>query len=85
LLETVDHEIALLIIVDAIAGTHQPLEVEAEAIGRRIVQRKFGLPLGGNDAGAIEFEAIILSDQAEFHGVPIEPCQPLDRPQRMGA
>src|SRR3546814_8314186 len=40
ILETVDDEIDLLIIVDAILDPHQPLQTETDPVGRSILQRE---------------------------------------------
>src|SRR5690606_12616628 len=45
LLETVDDEVGLLVAVDAVAGAHDALEVEADAVGRRAFQRMQRLAL----------------------------------------
>lgn len=39
-LETVDDEIALLKIVDDVFGAHHPLEIEGDAVRRRILDRE---------------------------------------------
>ena len=38
--EVVDHEVGLLEVVDPVVGAHHPLEVEADPVRRRIVDRK---------------------------------------------
>src|SRR3546814_961983 len=45
LLETIDHEIGLLVAVDAIARAHGPLEVETDAVGLIGLQRMQRLAL----------------------------------------
>ena len=74
-LETVDDEIALLIVVYLIAGAHDALQIESQAIGRGIVQREDGFAKARDNARAIKPEPAGFADQAELHRVPVETRQ----------
>ncbi len=79
LLEAVDDEIGLLEGVDAVAGAHDPLQVEANPVRRPRFQRVQRFALGRDDAGAVDAQALGGVDQAEFHRVPVQAGQVLQR------
>ena len=43
LIETINHEIALLVIIDAVIGLHDTLQIKADAVRRIAFHREFGL------------------------------------------
>src|SRR5690606_4648498 len=75
LLVAVDDKVGLLEGVDAVAGAHDPLQVEADAVGRGAFQAVDGLALGADDAAAVDAQAASLANQAELHRVPVQPGQ----------
>ena len=70
-----DHEVDLLEVVDPVGRTHHPFQIEADAIGRRVVQREDRLRMAGDDAGAIDPQALRRRKQAELDRVPVEARQ----------
>src|SRR4051812_3442285 len=72
LVDTPDHEVGLLEVVDPVARAHHAGELEADAVGRRIVQREHALGVGGGDAGAVDAHAVAALDQAELDRVPVD-------------
>src|SRR5690606_32913226 len=79
LLEAVDDEVGLLVGVDPVAGAHDPLQVEADPVGRVRLQAVARLAGRGDDAGAVDAQPAALADQAELHRVPVQPGQVLQR------
>src|SRR5690606_13584499 len=79
LLEAVDDEVGLLVVVDAVARAHDPLEVEADAVGRRRLQAVHRLAAGRDDAAAVDAQPAGLADEPELHRVPVQPGQVLQR------
>src|SRR5690606_22870716 len=73
LLEAVDDEVGLLVGIDAVARAHDPLEVEADAVGRIALQAVDGLALARDDAAAVDAQPVVLADQAELDRVPVQP------------
>ena len=71
IVDAAKHEIRLLEVVDAIVGAHDARKVEADAIGRRVVQREHAFGEGRRDAGAVDAQAAVLLDQAELDRVPV--------------
>ena len=69
----VDDEIGLLVAVDAVAGAHDPLQVETDAVRRRAFQAVDAFALGADDAGAVDAQAVGFADQAELDRVPVQP------------
>ena len=60
-LKTRDHEVILLIIVNAIFGAHHAFEVEADAIGAWVIERENAFAKARHDASAIDAETRRLS------------------------
>src|SRR5690606_12500683 len=56
LLDIAHDEVALLEVVDAIAGAHDPLQVEGDAVRRLVVEGEDGLAVGRGNAGAVDLE-----------------------------
>src|SRR5690606_12930976 len=77
--EAVDYEVGLLVAVDPVAGAHDPLQVEADPVGRVAVERIHRLARRRDDAGAVDPQRAGLADQAELHRVPVQPGQVLQR------
>ncbi len=59
-MKAVQHEVALLKIVDAVARAHHALQIEADAVGRGIFQRKNRFGRRRHDARAVDAQAIAL-------------------------
>ena len=55
-----EHEVALLEVVDAVARAHHALEVEAQAVRRRVVEREHALGGRRGDARAVDAQAVLL-------------------------
>src|SRR5690606_11388540 len=81
LVEAADHEIGLLEGVDAVARAHDPREIEADAVGRGGFEAEDALAFRREDARAVDAQALRRLDQAEFHRVPVEPRQAMQRVQ----
>src|SRR3954471_13217645 len=52
LVDTADHEVGLLEVVDSVARAHHAAELEANAVRRRVVEREHALGVGRGDARA---------------------------------
>ena len=79
------HEIGLLEVVDAVARAHHALEVEADAVGRRVVEREHALGVRGGDARAVDAQRRRgCCDQAELDRVPVD-ARELVRARRASA
>src|SRR3954471_4201414 len=52
LVDTPDHEVRLLEVVDSVARAHHAAELEANAVRRRVVEREHALGVGRGDARA---------------------------------
>src|SRR6185503_14910142 len=72
LVDAPDHEVGLLEIVDAVARAHHASELEADAVGRRIVEREHALGVGRGDARAVDAHTLPALDQAELDRVPVD-------------
>src|SRR4051812_21829836 len=72
LVDAPDHEIGLLEVVDAVACAHHAGELEADAVGRTIVERENALGVGGGNARAVDAHAVAALDQAELDRVPVD-------------
>src|SRR5215470_12793953 len=70
--EIADHEIGFLKIVDPVARTHHTLEIEADAVRRRIVEREQAFRARRRDPRAIDAQAVFLLQQPELDRVPVD-------------
>lgn len=66
-------------------GAHHPRQAKAQAIGRGVLQGKHRLRARRCDASAVDSDAVVLANKAEFHRVPIHPGQQFQRTQALGA
>src|SRR6185369_10722070 len=66
LLVAVDHEIGLLVGIDAVARAHDALEIEADAVWRGRFQAMNRFAFRRHDARTINAQRAVLADQAEF-------------------
>src|SRR6266567_1716263 len=78
LLKTVDHEIGLLIRVDAEFRIENALEIKTDAVRYVAVDGIDRLALRRQNAGAERAQALRCVDEAEFDRVPVEPRQQRD-------
>src|SRR5690606_22071803 len=57
LVEAIDDEVRFLEGIDAVAGAHDPLQIEADPVRRRRLQRVQRFALRRDDAGAVDAQA----------------------------
>src|SRR6476646_5610982 len=72
LVDAPDHEVGLLEVVNAVARAHHAGELEADAVGRRVVEREHALGVGGGNARAVDAHAVAAVDQSELDRVPVD-------------
>src|SRR5579875_4087984 len=87
LLEAVDNEIAFLIIVDAIARAHDAQQIESDAMRLRVLEAINRFAFRGDDARAIDADALGCRDKPELDRVPVKPREMFEimEPQRLEA
>ena len=84
LAEVSDHEVGFLERVDLVARAHDAQQVEADPVGFRAVDAMGQLPARGEDPRPVGPEPLRGLDQPEFHRVPVQAREHLDRPEAVG-
>src|SRR5690348_9127284 len=64
LLETVDDEIAFLVVVDPVARPHDAQQIEGNALGLRVFETIDRFAFRGDDARAIDAQSVRRRDEA---------------------
>src|SRR6185312_14675357 len=78
LLETLDDEIALLIIINAIARPHDAQQIEGDALGAGVFEAIDRFAFRGDDARAVDAQPVRCRDESELYRVPIKPREMLE-------
>ena len=72
LLETLDHKITLLEVVDDVAGAHDALKIEGDPVWGAVLKRKNGLGWRREDACSENAQALPSANEPELDRVPVE-------------
>jgi hypothetical protein len=85
IVKLVQYKVALLKVINAVAGAHDALKLESYPVGRRIVQTEHAFGIRTGDSRSEKTQSTVLLHQAKLDGVPVHPGQQRQHPQTHGA